>query len=153
MPILVLLAVLLIRVGLGMYLAGLTRAKNSAAIVSRLICDLGIAALAFYLLGAAIFTQQHNRVFAMSFQHWFQSGLSESGLRVLIGLLYAIIASGIVVGAIGERSRFFVIVPVAAVLGGVVVPLLMFWSIVPSGWLSRLNVIDVSGAGWLHVVA
>lgn len=146
-----LISVLLIRIGLGMYLAGLTRAKNAASVVARVIADLGVASIAFYVLGAAIVTQNHNGVFAMSFSHWFSD---SSGGLVAIKLLLATIATGIVVGAIGERSRFLASLAASFVLAGVVVPVLMFWStgsIGQEGWLAKMDVLDPFGAGWLHV--
>jgi hypothetical protein len=87
-----------------MYAAGLTRAKNSAGGVARAVCDFGVAVLAFYLVGAAIVSQQHNRVFAMSFAHWFDAGL---GTGVLYFLLHAVVATGLCSGrpASGPGSR------------------------------------------------
>ena len=141
-----LLAVLLARVGLAMYTAGLTRAKNSAGVVVRAVCDLGVAALAFYLLGAAIVSQRHNAIFAMSFGHWFDAGLSVS---VLFFLLHAVVATGLALGPTGERSRFPAVLAVSAALAGVVVPLLAFWSYL--GWFADLRLIDGAGGCWVHV--
>ncbi|QOV90304.1 ammonium transporter [Humisphaera borealis] len=144
----ILISILLVRVGLGMYLAGLTRAKNAAGVVARVICDFGIAALAFYVLGAAIVTQENNRIFAMDFRHWFNA---EAAAEVSVFLLFTTVATGIVIGALGERSRFFAMLPVTIVLAAVVVPVLAFWSRSSLGWLARLSVIDDFGASWLHM--
>ena len=153
MSALILISVLLLRVGLGMYLAGLTRAKNSAGVVARVICDFGVAALAFYVLGAAIVTQENNSVFAMSFRYWFPEKLEAEfvGGAVATFLLFATISTGIVVGALGERSRFFSLFPVSIVLAAVVVPVLAFWSRSTLGWLAERRVIDAFGASWIHV--
>ena len=142
-----LLAVLLVRVGLAMYTAGLTRAKNSSGVVVRAVCDLGVAAIAFYLLGAAIVSQGHNRVFALSFAHWFSDERGAYAV-VLLFLLYTTVATGIVQGPMGERSRFAVALPLTAVLAGLAIPLLGFW--VGRGWLGAMRFIDVAGGCWVH---
>jgi len=148
MSVLILICVLLARVGLGMYLAGLTRAKNAAGLIARVICDFGVAALAFYLIGAAIISQDSNGVFALSFGHWFNAAAAE---RVAGFLLLSTVATGIVVGAMGERSRFFAVLPVSALLAGLIVPLLMLWGMPAFGWIGRMGLIDLFGAGWIHV--
>ncbi len=84
------LAVLLVRVGLAMYAVGLTRAKNAAGVVARALCDLGVAVLAFYLLGAALVSQEHNRYFAMSFL--------VSAMQVILGGAL-VFASGVLIGS------------------------------------------------------
>lgn len=140
-----LLAALLARVGSAMYTAGLTRAKNSAGVVVRAVCDLGVASLAFYLLGAAVVSQRHNPVFALSFAHWFDPAAAADVLAIL---LMTTVATGVVLGPVGERSRFAVVLAGSAVLAGLAVPLLAFWS--ASGWLAGLGFVDAAGGAWVH---
>src|SRR3954451_24860426 len=64
-------AVLLVRAGLGLYAVGVTRAKNSAGVGMRLLCDLCAAVLAFWAVGAAVLRQTHNGVFAVPWHGLF----------------------------------------------------------------------------------
>lgn len=128
---------LLFRVGLAMYVAGLTRAKNSTAVIARSICDLAVAGMAFFLIGAPILLG--------NFDHWFNPGLAPGMLQAL---LFTTIASGIVLGAVGERSRFMATLPISAVVAALIVPFLSRWML--NGWLSRLAYIDIAGASWIH---
>ncbi|HEX8915435.1 MAG TPA: hypothetical protein VF796_23990 [Humisphaera sp.] len=142
-------AALLARVGLTMYVAGLARAKNSAGTVLRVVADLGVASLAVYVVGAALVTQSPDRPVWQSFEHLYARTGAWVGV-VAAFVLLAPIASGIVVGAVGERSRFGVVLAASGVLGAVVVPLLGAW--MTSGWLGRrLHFVDATGAAWLHV--
>ncbi|MDB5296445.1 MAG: hypothetical protein JWO31_2428, partial [Phycisphaerales bacterium] len=119
---LLLLAVLLARVGLATQAAGLARAKNSAGVAARAACDLGVAALAFYLVGAALVSQDRNRYLGLSFAHWFAAE-PIAYARALLFLLYTVLATGIVQGPVGERSRFWATLPLTVVLAAVAVPL------------------------------
>lgn len=144
------LAAGLLRVGLTLYAAGLTRAKNSAGTALRSVCDLAVATLAAFVVGAVIvqLLLLRGRPFSSVLSHLYSSQISE---LVLLVTLVASVASGIAVGPLVERSRFIAALTTSAVLGGVVVPLLMAWS-VPGGWISRsLRQIDPAGAAWLHV--
>ena len=55
---------LLTRVGFALYAAGLVRAKNSSATVFRVIVDVCITVLAFWLVGAAILMHNKNEWFS-----------------------------------------------------------------------------------------
>lgn len=139
-------AVLLLRVGLTLYVAGLSRARNAAAAVARVICDFGVAVLAFFLIGAAIVTQRVNPYLGFRGDHFYKMQVTGD---VPLFMLQVLIASGILVGAVAERSRLVVVLAGSAAAAGVVVPVLGFWARV--GWLSNLGFIDDGGASWLHV--
>jgi Amt family ammonium transporter len=147
---------LLVRVGLGLYLAGLSRSKNSAGAVLRSVCDLCVATLAFWAVGAAVLFQTHNPF--LGFELDLALGGTGQGAivwRVLFFATVALIATGPVVGAVGERSRFFSTCGASVLLAGVVVPIAGNWVIQQptQGWLQRIGFVDVAGASWLHVTA
>ena len=60
---------LLVRVGLGFYMTGLSRSKNSAAALTRTLCDFCFVVLAFWAVGAAILWQVSNAVFGVNPHH------------------------------------------------------------------------------------
>src|SRR3954462_4795509 len=107
---------LLVRVGLALYLAGLSRSKNSAGAVLRAVCDLCVATLAFWAIGAGIFFQSRSGVFG--FDAGIAFGVGAGGgsgamngplWRVLFFATVALVATGPVVGAVAERSKFFTV--------------------------------------------
>jgi Amt family ammonium transporter len=69
---------------------------------------------------------------------------------VLLGAIVASIATGAVVEAAGERSRFFPLVAASVLLAGIVVPIAGNWA--TTGWLARLGFVDPAGASWVHLV-
>jgi ammonium transporter, Amt family len=147
---------LLVRVGLGLYLAGLSRSKNSAGAVLRSVCDLCVATLAFWAVGAAILFQTRNPFLGLDLDLAFGgTGRGATVWRVLFFATVALIATGPVLGAVGERSRFFSTCGASILLAAVVVPLAGSWVIQQptQGWLQRIGFLDVAGASWVHVAA
>lgn len=140
---------LIVRLGLALYGAGVIRSKNSAGAVLREVSDLCVASLAFWLIGAAIFTQERNGFFwirpdAVAWRHADVSVMFFLLTTVLVG-------TGVVGGAVAERGRFFPLWLASALLAGLLIPLGANW--VWYGWLHRIGVIDVGGGSWLHVTS
>ena len=147
---------LLVRVGLALYLAGLSRSRHSAGAVLRAVCDLCVATLAFWAVGAGILFQ--NRSPFLGFEAEVAlgfTGTTATVWRVLFFASVALIATGPVLGAVAERSRFFSTCGSSILLAAVVVPLAGTWVIQrpTQGWLQRLGFVDVAGAAWVHVAA
>jgi ammonium transporter, Amt family len=151
MPYLVLagIAVLLLRVGLAVYVTGVTRAKNSAGTAMRALCDLCVAVLAFWAVGAAFFFQKANGVVGVRPSMLFAGGPGSAGLVFFLACIAAV-ASGIVPGAVGERSRFLPLLCAPLVIAALVMPVCGNWAW--HGWLRRLGFIDVAGGAWVQVV-
>ena len=140
---------LVVRLGLALYGAGIIRSKNSAGAVMRGVSDLCVASLAFWLIGGAILTQEHNRVFwlARDAIAWHSADFA-----VLFFLLTTVlVGSGVVGGAVAERARFFPLWGASVLLAGLLIPLGANW--VWHGWLARIGVIDIGGGSWLHVTS
>src|SRR3954454_7640670 len=151
MPHLVLFgtAVLLLRVGLTVYVTGVTRAKNSAGSAMRAICDLCVAVLAFWAVGGALFWQTSNGVLGVRWSLLFARGATDAGAVFFLATVAAL-SSGVVPGAVGERSRFLPLLAAPVLIAGVVMPVCGNWSW--HGWLARLGYVDVAGGSWVHVV-
>src|SRR6185312_1904052 len=125
---------LLIRLGLALYTTGLIRAKNSAGAVLRTLADLCVAVLAFWAIGAAIFVQSHNAYFSIDPD---VVGFHTGGTAPLFFLMTVVlIGTGIVGGAVAERSRFFALWGPSVLLAAVVIPVGANWAW--SGWLKHL---------------
>jgi Amt family ammonium transporter len=140
-------ACLLIRLGLMLYCTGLLRAKNAAGSVLRVLGDLCVSTLAFWACGAAILVQTRNPYFGLDGSIIaFRSG-SPSDLFFLATIV--LIGTGIVGGAVAERSGFFPLWAASILLAAVVIPIGAQWAW--TGWLARIGFIDAGGGTWLHL--
>ncbi|HZL34447.1 MAG TPA: hypothetical protein VFC78_03995, partial [Tepidisphaeraceae bacterium] len=147
-------AVLLTRVGLALYVAGLVRAKNSAGAVLRAICDLCVTVLAFWAVGAAILFQEHNHVLWLRADLLFGWKLNVEAFSlsfVFFNFVMLLTASGVVAGVVAERFRFFPLCIASLVLGGFVFPVAGKW--IWTGWLARHGFFDLGGASALQMSA
>jgi ammonium transporter, Amt family len=124
------LAVWAARVGLCLYLAGISQSKNAATAVVRTIADLCVSILALWAVGRFVLPVGGSEYFG-------------SAAPVVL------IATGAALGSTLGRSRLLPVMAVSAVLAGVVVPLSARW--VLYGWLRDLGFIDNGGASFLHL--
>lgn len=143
-------ALLLVRVGQTLYFSGLSRAKNAAGAAVRNLCDLCVASLAFWAVGAAVLLQQSNAVFGVRPDRLLAWGGVTDEMFFYAALI--LVGTGVVGGSLAERSKFFPLCAVSALLGAVVLPVGGFWAW-RGGWLGRLGFVDVAGASVLHVAA
>jgi Amt family ammonium transporter len=143
--------VLLLRIGQGAFSVGLSRARNSASASMRGLCDLCVATLAFWAVGAAILFHGASSFFGLDTGLLVGRSLGTDGMAgaILFGAIVASIATGAVVEAAGERSRFFPLVAASVLLAGFLVPLAGSWA--TTGWLARIGFVDPAGASWVHL--
>jgi Amt family ammonium transporter len=163
-------ATLLTRVGFALYAAGLVRAKNSAATVFRVIVDVCITVLAFWLVGAAILLQDKNDwlAFKPAFFGWQadhpaprargasagsanEIAISEIPFLVFFFVTIILNATGVVGGAVAERCRLLPVCLSSLLLGAFVLPVAGNWAWY--GWLFKRGFFDAGGACALHVSA
>lgn len=149
-------AALLVRAGLGLYAVGVSRAKNSAGVGMRLLCDLSAAVLAFWAVGAAVLRQTQNGVFAVPWHLLAveavvvgRAGPQPIGGPLLFLAAMVSLASTLVPVAAGDRSRFFANLAAPVLLAGLVVPACGHWAW--DGWLKGLGFVDAGGASFVHV--
>src|SRR4051812_18873644 len=109
---------LLGRVGLALYMTGLVRSKNSAGTITRVLSDLCVSTLAFWAIGSAILLQQHNAYFAIN-RDLIAVLAPQSGAVIFFHLAVVLLATGVVVGAVAERFKFFPLCIAGAVLAGI----------------------------------
>src|SRR2546423_1342603 len=136
---------LLVRVGFALYAAGLVRSKNSAGMVTRLLCDLCLSTLVFWGVGASILFQQHNSVFALRADLLFANISSSKPFIefLFFQLAMNLIASGAMAGATAERFRFFPLCGASLLLSGLLLPVAGNWAWY--GWLAGRGLIDIGG--------
>jgi Amt family ammonium transporter len=143
---------LLGRVGLMLFEAGVSRSKNAASSVLRVFCDFAIATLAFCVIGQVILLQQDNGFFGFSLEQ-LSDTLNEGNVGAIICLPMVLLATGQIVGAFGERGRFFVVGLLSAVTAGLLIPIIWHWTAVYGGVLKDWGAMDVGGALGLHLAS
>ncbi len=145
---------LLARAGLALYTCGLVRAKNAGGALLRHVGDFCLTALTFWAVGIAILDPGGNAS-VLNWHALFGLRGDDAALfggHVFLMLCVTLLASGIVVGSLSERSRFWPSFAPSVLLGGVLVPLFARWA-GASGWLGRMGFHDGAGASYVHVAA
>jgi Amt family ammonium transporter len=143
-------AALLVRLGQTLYYAGLSRSKNAAGASLRCVTDVCVSVVAFWAIGQAILSQTSNGFFGIKLNQLF--GWDGTPANAIFTAALVLIGTGAVGGAVAERSKFLSMLAAWAVLAAFVLPVTMFWTW--RGWLTtKLGVIDVAGAGAIHLAA
>jgi Amt family ammonium transporter len=142
-------AALLVRVGLALYIAGLSRSKNSVSATVRVICDFCVATLAFCVIGAALFWQTSTPVLGLKLR--FLLGGDADSSALFFQTTAILTATAVVTGALAERARLLPVVAASALLAGIILPITGNW--VWYGWLRYMGFVDVAGAAALQVPA
>ncbi len=133
-------AALLIRVGMGWYAAGLSRSKNAAGAVLRNVCDMAVAAIVFWAIGAAMMNGDAGLLF---------DAKGRAGNVQFLQIVLVLIATAPTSGAVSERCRFFPMLVAPLLLAGLIVPIA--GNIAWSGFLHRMGFVDIAGASVIHV--
>ncbi|HEX4792996.1 MAG TPA: hypothetical protein VH370_04345 [Humisphaera sp.] len=141
---------LLGRVGLALYATGLVRSKNSAGTITRVLCDLCVGSLAFWAIGGALLLQKHPSIIGID-RNLIFGWIIPNPPNLFFHLTIVLLASGVVVGAVAERFKFFPLCIASAVLAGIVLPIT--GGCVWYGWLGLHGFIDIGGATAMHVAA
>ncbi len=143
---------LLVRGGSVLYGSGLARSKFAAGAILRNFADFSIAALSFWLVGAAIQLAPSGGIFGFDSSLFLgPAGIDDAAPLMLLVMLLT--ATHVVPAAMAERSRFFPLWAAAALLGGVVLPVTGHWIWSDAGWLRQWGVTDIGGVMALHVPA
>jgi Amt family ammonium transporter len=148
--------VFIMRVGFAMLESGMVRSKNSINVSTKVLTDLGVALLAYWLVGFGL-------MFGASQGGWFGSSLFVLNFNVLwtslFFLFHAMFASTgatIVSGAVAERIKFSSYLLVTGLFAALVYPVLGHWvwggslEGTASGWLAKMGFIDFAGSTVVH---
>lgn len=144
--------------GFAMLETGLTRAKNSANILTKNIMDFVIGILVFYFVG-----------FALMFGSDFGGILGTTGffnptsidvtiagdvpvhMIILFEAMFCATAATIVSGAMAGRTKFSAYLICSGLMSGLIFPITGHW-IWGGGWLSNMGFHDLAGSCGVHMV-
>ncbi|MGI9604132.1 MAG: ammonium transporter [Acidimicrobiales bacterium] len=141
--------VFLMQAGFGLVEAGLTQSKNVANIMAKNLADMVIGVLAFFAVGYAFAFGSGNDLFGTEFFLLDGAGLFEnSGVGNLthatlffFQVVFAATAVTIASGAMAERTKFVSYLIFAALMTGIIYPVVVHWTW-GGGLIAQLSVGD-----------
>jgi Amt family ammonium transporter len=149
--------------GLALMNSGLCRARNAAHAMLASLSVAGVAALAYFAVGSAVFGYPGSRehIFHLAGRDWGWIASASLFLRainfdsaevaqyVIYGMFAAIVACIIPLSSGSGRWRLGASCASAAVFAGWTFPLFAHWA--RGGWLHTLGFVDDGGAASIHV--
>ncbi len=148
--------VFVMRVGFAMLESGMTRSKNSINVSTKVLTDLGVSLLVYWLLGfglmfgASQLGLTGGSEFVMNFKQTWPS------LFFLFHAMFASTSATIVSGAVAERIRFGSYLVITLMFSGFVYPVLGHWvwggalEGEKTGWLVKMGFLDFAGGAVVH---
>jgi Amt family ammonium transporter len=145
--------VLLMTIGLGIFYAGLVRAKNTLNTYMMCIAALAVATITWALIGYSFAFGDDNAVIG-GFDHAFMDGVDflprEGGtipelVFFAFQATFCIITTALISGAVVERMRFGAFLVFAALWSVLVYAVMAHWAFSPDGWLLKQGTLDFAG--------
>ncbi|NNM66500.1 MAG: ammonium transporter [Spirochaetales bacterium] len=148
--------VFIMRVGFAMLESGMVRSKNAINVSTKVLTDLGVAFLAYWLVGFGLMFGSSqgglwgSSYFALNFNVLWTS------LFFLFHAMFASTGATIVSGAVAERIKFSSYLFVTVLFAALVYPVLGHWvwggslEGTPTGWLAKLGFVDFAGSTVVH---
>ncbi|WP_262690011.1 ammonium transporter family protein [Kordiimonas aestuarii] len=147
--------VMFMAAGFTMLEAGSVRSKSVGVILTKNISLYAIAGITFYVIG-------YNIMFAPGTPGtWIPDDTAALGGDLSSGhaanaywffqMVFVATAASVVSGALAERSRFWPFLTFAAILTGIIYPVVGSWTW-GGGWLARLGFTDFAGSTVVHSV-
>ena len=142
--------------GFALLEAGFVRAKNAMSIIAKVMIDIAVGGLAFYIVGFGIAYGNSNGWFAFDIGITTEDlglGLTVSNkLFWFIQLGFAIAAISIVSGAVAERMKVWAYAIFVFVFCAIMYPLAANWVWNPEGWLAVRGFNDFAGSSAVHAM-
>ena len=153
--------VLFMQAGFAMLEVGLSRMKNSGAVMGKILINLSIAFLMFWAIGFAIGFGTGNDF--MGYHGWFMDNnnpavnyaslaYSNTNFEVtfFFQAVFCAVSLAIVFGAMLDRTKFIGYVIFAIVFTGFIYPVVAHWTW-GGGWLAQNGFQDFAGSSIVHL--
>jgi Amt family ammonium transporter len=142
--------------GFALLEAGFIRSKNVMSIIAKVLIDIMVGGLAFYIIGFGIAYGKSNGFWA--FGMGIPTGDLGLGLTVsnslfwFIQMGFCIAAISIVSGGVAERMKVWAYFFFVAIFCSFVYPLAANWVWNPNGWLMQRGFNDFAGSSAVHAL-
>ncbi|NNM53858.1 MAG: ammonium transporter [Spirochaetales bacterium] len=148
--------VFVMRLGFAMLESGLVRSKNSINVSAKVLTDLGVALIAFWVVGFGIMFGTSWKGLWGTNDFLLDFGSLWTSLFFLFHAMFASTGATIVSGAVAERIRFSSYLLITLLFAAVIYPVLGHWvwggSLTGTtvGWLGKLGFRDFAGSTVVH---
>ncbi len=146
--------VFIMHAGFAMLEAGLTRTKNAANIIGKNLMTISVGILVYYAIGwGLMYGEQVAGLFGTDNFLLLGDGYAPDAtleIDFAFQAMFAATAATIVSGAVAERMRFGAYIAVAAVMTGLIYPLVGAWTW-GGGWIDALGFADFAGSTIVHM--
>jgi Amt family ammonium transporter len=148
--------VFIMRVGFAMLESGMTRSKNSINVSTKVLTDLGVSLLIYWIVGFGLmFGKSQSGLVGYSF-FFMNFDQTWPALFFLFHAMFTSTSATIVSGAVAERIKFGSYLIITLMFSGLVYPVLGHWvwggamEGGKTGWLVQLGFLDFAGGAVVH---
>jgi Amt family ammonium transporter len=155
--------VLLMTPGLAFFYAGMVRSKHVLGMLMQNFVCLAVVSITWTVCGYALAFGADAGAGLVGDLHLAGLAHAADGVPgfgsltvpplafMAFQLMFAIVTTALLSGAVADRMRFAAFVTLATIWSTVVYAPLAHWSFSPSGWLARLGVLDFAGGTVVEV--
>ncbi|MCB0882185.1 MAG: ammonium transporter [Thermoleophilia bacterium] len=154
--------VLFMQAGFALLETGLSRSKNAGAVMGKILINMSVAMLMFWISGFALgfgtgndFLGQHGFFFnATGFPEAVDTVFSASTASVsslfFFQMAFCAVSLAIVFGSMLDRTKFPAYIAFAVVFCGLIYPIVAHWTW-GGGWLFKDGFLDYAGSSIVHL--
>jgi Amt family ammonium transporter len=156
--------VIFMQAGFAFLEIGFSRGKNVGTVVAKILTNLGIAFVAYWVIGYSFAFSGGNSLIG-NFDNLFLGNIGVGASQVLsdssaysewsfwiFQFAFVAVSLAIVWGTTLERIKFSSYVIFGTVFAALIYPMVSHWSWAPTGWLFTKGVQDYAGSGVVHLV-
>lgn len=154
--------VLFMQAGFALLEAGLSRSKNAGAVMGKILINLSVAVVMFWISGFALAFGTGNDFYGSSGWFFNATGFPEAANTVfsansasvsslfMFQMAFCSISLAIVFGSMLDRTKFAAYIAFAVVFAGFIYPVVAHWTW-GGGWLFKDGFLDYAGSSIVHL--
>ncbi|KAF9166082.1 hypothetical protein DFQ26_008752 [Actinomortierella ambigua] len=147
--------------GLGLFYAGMARAKNALSLMFLTMIAVAVVSIQWYFWGFSLTFSTTGGPFIGNFDHFFGKGIGwnphpsapsiPSSAFFIFQMIFAAITPALAYGASAERMRIGPSILFLFVWSTLVYDVVTYWVWGPNGWLTKMGVMDYAGGTPVHI--
>ncbi len=154
--------VLFMQAGFALLETGLSRSKNAGAVMAKVLINLSVAIVMFWVSGFALGFGKGNDVigtagwffdatgFPSAAHTVFATATASTSSLFVFQMAFCSISLAIVFGSMLERAKFAAYIAFAVVYTGLIYPVVAHWTW-GGGWLFKQGFLDYAGSSIVHL--